>query len=64
MHCAATEWSTDAQKYCDIVNKYFLQWQLFWQKKKKTLDIKKNQDFFLINGPFIDSIVFLKIFKN
>ena len=27
-------------------------------------DIKKNQDFFLINGPFIDSIVFLKIFKN
>ena len=44
MHCEATEWSTDAQQYCDIVNIFFSVAAASDKKKKKNLDIKKKLD--------------------
>lgn len=42
MHRAASKWSIDAQRYCDIVNKYFWQISLLLKHQKHTkLDVKK-----------------------
>ena len=41
MHCVATEGSTDAQQYCDILNIFFAVAAASDKKKKNNLDIKK-----------------------